>query len=386
MKFTHNHRIIFLYSTVFILVSLNTVYLPVWLNETINLSVEHIGFLIGAVGLLKVFSNYFITKNIRTFRSKKFTAKLITSFLFLSFSLILFIKHLDVGLIISLSLFILIIFSPILPLVENINTSLNKNFYNTYGKFRISGSIAFCAAVFTVGFILDKFGTNILPLIYVIFSLFFLLSIHMVPSEEKRKKNIIKSNISELLRNRIFLVVLFSCSTILASHAMYYSFSAIYWRDYNINLFQIGFLWFWGVLAEIIFFISIDKIKIKNIFFKAIIFVGVITTLRWTLTFFFTNFLILLMIQSLHAFTFGLTHYLVVYYIYTKISYNNQLLAQSLYHALSSGIIMTILTILAGFSFNSFYNGVGFLIMAVFSFSSILLIYFRGYVLKNERR
>ena len=92
------------------------------------------------------------------------------------------------------------------------------------------------------------------------------------------------------------------------------------------------------------------------------------------------------MIQSLHAFTFGLTHYLVVYYIYTKISYNNQLLAQSLYHALSSGIIMTILTILAGFSFNSFLNGVGFLVMAVFSFSSILLIYFSGNVQKNERR
>ena len=115
---------------------------------------------------------------------------------------------------------------------------------------------------------------------------------------------------------------------ILASHAMYYSFSAIYWREYNINLFQIGFLWFWGVLAEIIFFISIDRIKIKNIFFKAIMFVAVITTLRW----------------------------------------------------------MTILTILAGFSFNSFYNGVGFLIMAVFSFSSILIIHFRGNVLKNERR
>ena len=67
MKFTHNHRIIFLYATVFILVSLNTVYFPVWLNETINLSVKQIGFLIGAVGLLKVFSNYFILYRIFIF-------------------------------------------------------------------------------------------------------------------------------------------------------------------------------------------------------------------------------------------------------------------------------------------------------------------------------
>ena len=386
MKFTHNHRIIFLYSTVFILVSLNTVYLPVWLNETINLSVQNIGFLIGAVGLLKVFSNYFINKNIRTFRARKFIAKFITFFLLVSFMIISLIKNLDVSLVIILSLSTLIIFSPILPLVENINTSLNKNFYSSYGKLRISGSITFCAAVFIVGFILDTFGTNVLPYLYIIFSIFFLLSIYLIPSEEKRKENILKSNISELLRDKIFLVVLFSCSIILASHAMYYSFSAIYWREYNINLFKVGFLWFWGVLAEIIFFILIDRVNIKNIFFKAIIFVAAITSLRWFLTFFFTNFLILIMIQSLHAFTFGLTHYLVVYYIYTKISYNNQLLAQSLYHALSSGVIMTIFTILAGFSFNSHLNGLGFLVMAVFSFLSIILIYFRGYILKNEKR
>ncbi len=188
MKFTNNHRIILLYSTVFMLVSLNTVYLPIWLNETINLDVKQIGFLIAAAGLLKVFSNYFINKNIRTFRDRKLIAIVITFFLLISFILISVLKSLDFILIIILSFLILIIFSPILPLVENITTSLNKNFYKTYGKLRISGSIAFCLAVFIVGFILDQFGTNVLPLLYIIFALFFLLSIYLVPSKEKRKK------------------------------------------------------------------------------------------------------------------------------------------------------------------------------------------------------
>ena len=57
MKITHNHRIVSLYFTIFILVSLNTVYLPVWLNEVINLNTQQIGLLIGAVGFLKIFSN-----------------------------------------------------------------------------------------------------------------------------------------------------------------------------------------------------------------------------------------------------------------------------------------------------------------------------------------
>ena len=62
MKITHNHRIVSLYFTIFILVSLNTVYLPVWLNEVINLNTQQIGLLIGAVGFLKIFSNFLITK------------------------------------------------------------------------------------------------------------------------------------------------------------------------------------------------------------------------------------------------------------------------------------------------------------------------------------
>ena len=100
------------------------------------------------------------------------------------------------------------------------------------------------------------------------------------------------------------------------------------------------------------------------------------------MTYFFINFSLLVLIQSLHALTFGLSHYLVMYYIYTNISKNNKLLALSLYHALSSGSLMTILTILAGFSFNSGPNGIGFLIMAIFCLISTFLIYFKGYILK----
>ena len=65
MKITHNHRIVSLYFTIFILVSLNTVYLPVWLNEVINLNTQQIGLLIGSVGFLKILSNFLITTSDR---------------------------------------------------------------------------------------------------------------------------------------------------------------------------------------------------------------------------------------------------------------------------------------------------------------------------------
>ena len=382
MKITHNHRIVSLYFTIFILVSLNTVYLPVWLNEVINLNTQQIGLLIGSVGFFKIFSNFLITKNIKTFRSRRLVTSLITFLIFCSFIFIALQKNIDVTLATFLSFFILLIFAPLLPIIENINTSLNKSFFKSYGKLRISGSIAFCLGVFLVGFCLDEFGTNSFPKLYIFFSLFFLMSAFLIPNEEERQKVKYKSNIINLVKNKKFLLVIFACGLVLASHAMYYSFSAIYWRNLEFSLFQIGFLWFWGVFAEIIFFLLIDKVKIRNIFFQAIIFVGIISSLRWIMTYFFTNFSLLILIQSLHAFTFGLSHYLVIYYVHMNISENNKLLAISLYHALSSGTMMTILTIFAGFSFNNGSNGIGFLMMAFFCLISTFLVYFRGYILK----
>ena len=382
MKFTHNHRIVSLYFTIFILISLNTVYLPFWLNEVINLNTQQIGLLIGSVGFLKILSNFLITKNIKTFRAKRLVTALLTFFILCSFIFIALQKNINVTLAIFLSFFILLIFAPLLPIIENINTSFNNSSFKDYGKLRISGSIAFCLGVFLVGFCLDEFGTNSFPKLYIFFSLFFLMSAFLIPNKEERQKVKYKSNIIDLLKNKKFLLVIFGCGLVLASHAMYYSFSGIYWRNLEFSLFQIGFLWFWGAFAEIIFFLLIDKIKIRNIFFQAIIFVGIISSLRWIMTYFFTNFSLLVLIQSLHAFTFGLSHYLVIYYVHMNISENNKLLAISLYHALSSGTMMTILTIFAGFSFNNGTNGIGFLMMAIFCFISTFLVYFRGYILK----
>ena len=129
MKINQNHRIISLYFTVFILVSLNTVYLPVWLNEVINLNAQQIGLLIGSVGFLKVLTNFLITKNIRTFRTNKLVAATIAFFIFSSFIFISLKKNIDITLVTSLSFFILLIFSPLLPIIENMNTSLNKSFF-----------------------------------------------------------------------------------------------------------------------------------------------------------------------------------------------------------------------------------------------------------------
>ena len=86
------------------------------------------------------------------------------------------------------------------------------------------------------------------------FLYFFLMSAFLIPNKEERQKVKYKSNIINLLKNKKFLLVIFGCGLVLASHAMYYSFSAIYWRNLEFNLFQIGFYGFGECLQKLFFF------------------------------------------------------------------------------------------------------------------------------------
>ena len=144
MKITNNHRIISLYSTVFIIISIITIYLPVWLHEVIGIQVKQIGYLFALTGILKLFSNILITKNIKSYDSYKITSLYLVLIILFLYSLIIFLLNKNQQPLIIILIFLsLMVSSPLLPIAESICLNLNRNFFNSYGKLRISGSIAF---------------------------------------------------------------------------------------------------------------------------------------------------------------------------------------------------------------------------------------------------
>ncbi len=374
MKINNNQRIISLYSTVFIIISLTTVYLPIWLHEIVELKLEHIGYLFAAVGFFKIFFNIYAIKNLQSLNAKKIMAMSIIILMILMYVIILSINKKESNFVVFLIFFTLILFSPILPIVENISTILNKDFLSKYGKLRISGSLSFLISVVTIGYFIELFEIKAFSIIILISFILFLLSLALISNKKKLKDYYKKGNISELIRDHKFIMVLVACSVIQGSHAMYYSFSSVLWKREGLSFLLIGYLWGWGVIAEIIFFYFINKVKIEKNVFKIIIIVCLFSALRWFLTFFITNFYSLILVQTLHAISFGLTHYIMMYYIYQFVEWQNKLLAQSLYHALSSGIVMTIFTLFSGVSFRYYNNGEGFLIMGAFCILSFLFV------------
>ena len=58
---TKNYTIISLYSSVFLVIGLLTAYFPLWLNQSLKLETQQIGYILSLSGILKVFFTMTIT-------------------------------------------------------------------------------------------------------------------------------------------------------------------------------------------------------------------------------------------------------------------------------------------------------------------------------------
>ena len=102
----------------------------------------------------------------------------------------------------------------------------------------------------------------------------------------------------------------------------------------------------------------------------------VLTGARWIGTYVVDNFYYLVFIQTLHAVSFGLTHYLMMHFIYKKIPSDLKLISQVCYHGLSSGIILTFLILCLSLYFSYFNDNKGYLLMAIVCILSFFISYF----------
>ena len=65
MSVKNNYIIVSLYSTVFIIIAIITVYFPLWLKTSLGFDTNEIGFLLSSIGIIKFFSNFLIISKIK---------------------------------------------------------------------------------------------------------------------------------------------------------------------------------------------------------------------------------------------------------------------------------------------------------------------------------
>jgi PPP family 3-phenylpropionic acid transporter len=151
-----------------------------------------------------------------------------------------------------------------------------------------------------------------------------------------------------LLGNRRFVIVIFACGFIQAAHAFYYGFSTLVWRGQGIGAEIVGLLWAFGVAAEVAFLWSLPLIE-KRTTPEALIIAGAVgAVVRWLCMGFAPLGWVLWPLQALHVLSFAAAHVGAMRLLLRETPERAAAMGQTLYAALSGGLLMGASTLLSG--------------------------------------
>ena len=255
-------------------------------------------------------------------------------------------------------------FPPMMPLVETTTLSVARDHRLDYGRIRLWGSLTFVVGSWGGGlWLAGRTEDAVIPLI-LIGCVSIVFSCLLLPDVRVSKAKSTDSPIRQLLRSPVFLLFLASAGLIQGSHAAFYGFSTIHWREAGLTESTIGLLWAEGVAAEVLLFLF-SGVVVRRIGVTRLLLIGAsAAVIRWTTTALVTDFFALVVVQALHALTFGATHLASLHFIQRAAPTNSSTTAQALYSAVGLGLVSAVMMMAAGHLYER-YQGAAFFAMAI---------------------
>ncbi|CAM4286738.1 3-phenylpropionate MFS transporter [Vibrio agarivorans] len=351
------------------------VYLPFWALwfEDQGVSATDIGMLIGLGLATRCVANLVITPRVHR------VEHLLPVLRWLSFFALLFIGfHFLAGGSFWLMALATILFNlccgPVIPLSDAMANYYSRLKLLDYGRTRLWGSIAFIAGSTVVGFLVAQYGTDMI--IYTalagVFAALMLSMRNPTPMPVTlEEEDADRPKITALLREWPVIKFLVLVALIQGSHAAYYSFSSIHWKEAGHSEDIIGYLWSLGVVAEVVIFATSKKLfsgwSLRTLFVVAA--VGVMA--RWGLTASTTAVPLLVVVQLLHGVTFAMAHIAAIQYIQNSAA-NKMVALQALYNAIPLGAFIALMTALSGWGYEHWGSNI-FWVMASMGFFALFI-------------
>jgi PPP family 3-phenylpropionic acid transporter len=225
-----------------------------------------------------------------------------------------------------------------------------------YGVSRGIGSIAFIIANMAGGVLIARFGLGAVvvwilsALTLTVASAWFGLKPEIRDAAPTRAAR--AGGLGELLRNRRFLVLIFACGLIQSAHGFYYGFSTLVWRAQGVSPEIVGVLWAFGVAVEVVFLWSLPAVE-RRIRPEALILMGAGGAVaRWLAMGFAPLGLVLWPLQALHVLSFAAAHVGAMRLLSREAPEHAAAMAQTLYAALSAGLLMGVSSLLSGYLYD----------------------------------
>jgi PPP family 3-phenylpropionic acid transporter len=156
------------------------------------------------------------------------------------------------------------------------------------------------------------------------------------------------SGLTDLLKDRDFMIAVLAAGLIQSAHAFYYGFSTLTWKREGISELLTGVLWAVGVTAEIGFLWFLEpwrrRVGPRNLLLLG----GVAAIGRWTALAFSPPLWALFPLQTLHALSYAATFLASLQLVERLSTPRNASAAQTINSALSGGVISGLATMASG--------------------------------------
>lgn len=273
----------------------------------------------------------------------------------------------------------------LLPLSDALGIQLSRQSGVDYGRVRVWGSIAFVAASFAAGAVIERYGNGTIPwMVLATFAAIVLVCASLPSSfvqpkiENPAAKNAgtlpkLRSGWVFFLRRKGAMSVFIGAGLMQASHALLYGFGSLSWASQGFSETAIGLLWAFSVVCEIILFAISAPIIAKLGARGLLILGGLGATVRWVIFAFSPDLAFTAALQILHGFSFGMTHLALISYIQRRARPRELRAAQGVYGVVS-GALMAVATLSAGPLYEAF-GAMAYLVMGAMTAVGVVVIF-----------
>jgi len=202
----------------------------------------------------------------------------------------------------------------VLPVADALTVVAAKQGNMQYGRMRLWGSLAYIAANFLAGWLLDLSGPQVLVVLIVSATAAATLASLALPRDAEGIGSRETHSYWSLPALRTMrsvpkaAIALLAAALGQAAHAMVYAFGTIHWTRLGLSGYEVGAAWGIGVVAEVLLFAGAGWIRGARAP-EILILVGLTAGLvRWGLAPFAADLPGVLSLQLLHGITFGATH------------------------------------------------------------------------------
>jgi PPP family 3-phenylpropionic acid transporter len=257
------------------------------------------------------------------------------------------------------------------PLMESVSTRLAERFGFDYGHVRRWNSLSFALCNLASGVAISSWGMVVfVPWLTVSLGLTFLAICWLPapPTGTARRQLRVRlgatlAEARELIGSGVFFLFLLAASFDQGSHAFYYAYGGLHWRELGYSGTVIGAIWPLGIIAEAALF-SVSLRVFRSVGATRLLLLGAVgCVLRWTILSFDPPFALVVFAQFLHGATFALAHLGAMYFILKSVPPRLSATAQSLYAVFSNGILMGLATMASGPLYAA-YGGRTYLLMS----------------------